>query len=106
MPRVVAAAGIDARDRDGATALHHATTFAGLAMVDALLERGADPDAAELSGYTPLHNAILRGDPALVERLLAAGARLTSILPDGRAVLEVVRTKRLRRLLARHLGGS
>jgi ankyrin repeat protein len=103
LPRYVDAGLVDERDRRGETPLHHAVTFASPEMVGLLIDSGAAIDAADEAGYTPLHNAILGGEPAHAERLLSAGATLTRRLPDGRDVLEVAATKRMRKLLKRHL---
>ena len=47
------------RTRDGRTALHFAR---GAAMVQALFQRGLDPDLRDARGRLPLHAAILSGD--------------------------------------------
>jgi hypothetical protein len=58
----------------GATPLHCAVAGGSLAVVDALLEAGADPAARDEAGYTPLLLAAERGDLDVVKRLLRAGA--------------------------------
>ncbi|TDI26820.1 MAG: hypothetical protein E2P06_01675 [Acidobacteria bacterium] len=59
---------------DGATALHWATYWNALDMVDLLIDAGADLDATNDYGLTPLALACDNGSGAMVTRLLAAGA--------------------------------
>ena len=67
-------AAVDARQPDGATALHWAAHWNGAEIAAALLHAGADPDAARPGGETVLMTAARTGNPALVRALLAAGA--------------------------------
>ncbi|KAL7307516.1 hypothetical protein TKK_0000689 [Trichogramma kaykai] len=46
---------IDAKDRQGRTALHLALCFGGAEMAELLLRRGADPRLANNDGQSPLH---------------------------------------------------
>ncbi|MDE2974521.1 MAG: ankyrin repeat domain-containing protein [Gemmatimonadota bacterium] len=71
-------AGVNARDSDGSTPLHHAVGNGDLAMVVRLLDAGADVNAGDW-GRTPLHRAAERGDTAIVRVLAEAGAN-----PDAR----------------------
>ena len=59
---------------DGATALHWATYWNALDMVDLLIDAGADLDVTNDYGLTPLALACDNGSAATVTRLLAAGA--------------------------------
>jgi ankyrin repeat protein len=62
---------VDARNRDGATALH----FAGSRRaVELLAEAGADVEATKVNGDRPLHAAVASGLLEVVEALLDAGA--------------------------------
>ena len=62
-----------ARDKSGATPLHHAAGGRPeLAML--LLEAGADVNAADANGTTPLHRAAHGGQRALARLLLDRGA--------------------------------
>ena len=70
--------GVNARDSDGDTPLHHAVDNGDLAMVIRLLDAGADVNAAGRWG-TPLHGAVERGDTAMIRVLGEAGAN-----PDAR----------------------
>ena len=77
---------IDARDKDGRTALHVAAAEGLLRMCKYLLRRGADPNAQTLTGQTPLHFAVAAarnekepGDCAAVARLLIAEGADTTL---------------------------
>ena len=78
---------VDARQPDGAAALHWAAYRDDLEMAAALLEAGADPDAANQLGATPLYLACENGNPALVRALLEAGAAADAVLPSGETLL-------------------
>lgn len=65
---------VNARDGDGATALHWAANLDEAALVDLLLTHGATAAAANDLGVTPLHLAAANGNAAIAARLLAAGA--------------------------------
>ena len=70
-----AGAAVDARDDAGFTALHSAAELGILPLIDALLQRGADPNAsAEVDGkgVTPLHLAATRGHADAISRLAEA----------------------------------
>jgi len=81
---VAAGAAVGARNRRGATPLHHAAdSHLDLAnwspdrqagTIAALAAAGADPNAVDGNGTTPLHRAIRTRGAAAVGALLAAGA--------------------------------
>jgi ankyrin repeat protein len=89
---------LDARDDEGRTLLYKACDeatghvaippVAGTpeqhAVVDELLQRGADPSAATNGGWAPLHAAAMAGHADLARRLLAAGARRDGALMGTR----------------------
>jgi ankyrin repeat protein len=73
----------------GDTPLHHAAMRRHLAMAQALVEAGADPDPVRGDGYRPIHLALMKsfvaGGPApdgrtIADLLLARGARYTMFL--------------------------
>jgi catechol 2,3-dioxygenase-like lactoylglutathione lyase family enzyme len=59
----------------GQTALHFAIARERVALLDLLIELGADLDATDANGQTAVEFAKLRGDEAAASRLVAAGAR-------------------------------
>jgi hypothetical protein len=81
---VVRGADIRARNRRGAEPLHAAVIGAPdapnwnparqQAVIEYLIDAGADPDAAALGGVTPLHRAVRNRCSTAVETLLRAGA--------------------------------
>ncbi|MEZ5420503.1 MAG: ankyrin repeat domain-containing protein, partial [Vicinamibacterales bacterium] len=74
---------VNAREGDGATALHWAVSADDATLVGLLLEAGATPDAANDLGVTPLHLASANGNVDLVGRLLDAGASPDPATPAG-----------------------
>ncbi len=78
---------VNARQPDGATALHWAVHHEDVVVADLLIGAGADADAANDLGVTPLLMACRRGHGTLVARLLAAGADANAALPSGETAL-------------------
>ena len=78
---------VNARQGDGATALHWATHFGDASTVDLLLRAGAKADVADDTGVTPLYLACLNRQGALVERLLQSRANPSAALVSGETVL-------------------
>src|SRR5262245_4235649 len=73
----------------GDTALHHAAMRRNVAMVQALLDAGSDPDPIRGDGYRPIQLALIKnfivGGPAadgraIADLLLSRGARYTMFL--------------------------
>ena len=69
-----AASAANARDRWGCSLLYYAAGKGDPALVEGLLERGAEVEHASDAGNTPLMIAAARGHLQIVKRLLAAGA--------------------------------
>lgn len=65
------------RDDEGYTPLHSAidgTRDDRLAVIELLLQRGADPDLRGINGYTAAHLAALRNDVPTLQLLVRYGA--------------------------------
>jgi ankyrin repeat protein len=80
-------ADVNARQGDGATALHWAVHLDDRNTVDLLLRAGAKADVADDTGVTPLYLACLNRQGALVERLLQARANPNAANVSGETVL-------------------
>jgi uncharacterized protein len=78
---------IDTIDAQGCTALLRAAGGGHRAVVEVLLNRGADSKLAARTGATPLSAAVSMRQVAIVDRLLAAGASLEQRLPGDVTVL-------------------
>jgi ankyrin repeat protein len=78
---------VNARQGDGATALHWAAYRNDLAMADLLIRSGARANVANDLGATPLHLACTNRSAPMVERLLAADANPKAALSGGETVL-------------------
>ncbi|MDX1561690.1 MAG: ankyrin repeat domain-containing protein, partial [Gammaproteobacteria bacterium] len=72
---------------DGTSALHYAVEANDVALVERLLEAGADPTITNRYGVGPLYVAALNGNAAIVERLLAHGVDPNTALPEGETAL-------------------
>lgn len=84
----------------GDTALHHAAGRRQAAIVQALLDAGADPDPVRGDGYRPIHLAVmtnfLAGGPppearAIADLLLVRGARYSMFLASLLGDVEFIR---------------
>lgn len=80
-------AGVNARQPDGATALHWAAHWDDLETAELLLRAGADVNAANDTGASPLWLASSNGNAAMVEKLLQAGANPNATLHFGETPL-------------------
>ena len=105
-------ADINAADKNGVTALHHAVRFRSPIAVRTLLERGANVNqACKKSRSTPLHRAVTTtGAPGtagkrqealeIVRLLLAAGADPSLANKSGRTPADYVKDDAVRALLS------
>ena len=75
---------------DGTTALHWAVYYDDVAMVEALLERGADVLARNAFGATPLSQAAILGNPQVIDLLLEAGADPDERGADDQTALMII----------------
>ena len=80
-------ADVNARQLDGATALHWAAYLDDLETAKLLLHAGARPDVANELDVTPLYLACENANAALVRLLLEAGAAPDVALPSGETAL-------------------
>ena len=80
-------ADVDARQADGATALHWAAYWAEGDALEGLVRAGANVDAQNDYGATPLWAACANRHAGAVERLLAAGADPNLGLGSGETLL-------------------
>ena len=90
------------------TPLHIATFHNSLAMIDLLLDEGADAGARALHDLTPLHIAAIQNRPGAAGRLLDAGADVNALAKpcDGTPLdyAEACRSRSTADLLRRHGG--
>ena len=80
-------AAVDARQPDGATALHWAAHWNDVDTARALVTAGADVNAANDLGVTPLALAALNAGAEMADTLLRAGADPDAARPGGETVL-------------------
>jgi ankyrin len=80
-------ADVNARQVDGATALHWAVHRDDLEAADLLIRAGADVNAANRHGVTPLAMASLGGNASMIDSLLKAGADPNATGPSGETML-------------------
>jgi ankyrin repeat protein len=78
---------VNARQADGTTALHWATHWDDVAMVEALIRSGADVNVVNELGVAPLSLACINRNNVLVKRLIEAGANPNARLPSGESAL-------------------
>jgi uncharacterized protein len=85
---------IDARDRDGNTALFLAATNHSVDALLTLLAAGADTEVENTHGNTPLWAATFfsRGDGTLIEALLAHGANADHLNHSGNTPRRLAKT--------------
>ena len=76
-------ADVNARDCRGSTPLIAAAEFAGLPVLELLVEAGADVPAGNHYGRSALHNAAKRDDTEVTKFLIAHGARLNQVCEYG-----------------------
>ncbi len=94
---------VDAVDTQGCSALLRAAGGGHRALVELLLERGAQPGLAANTGATPLSAAVSMRQTEIVERLLQAGAGLEQRLPGEVTVLMLAAALGLPELVSRLL---
>ena len=78
---------VNARETDGATALHWAVRVDDLDTVQGLLRDGAEVNVSNRYGVTPLMLAATNGNASVADALVKAGADANASLPEGETVL-------------------
>jgi len=78
---------VDARDKDGFTALHRVSVTGNVAMVAHLLRKGAAVNAEDAYGDTPLHYACFCNHLDAAKALVAAGGDPARPSRDGKTPL-------------------
>jgi ankyrin repeat protein len=73
-------ADVNARNKDGYTALHFVTSKE---MAELLIARGADVNIPDNYGLIPIHNAVLEGYHDIVECLILNGADINYVENKG-----------------------
>ena len=84
---IAAGAALEARDKDGKTALMLAAEYNHTSIVRALLTAGADKEATDNEGKTALMLAAQRGETCSMQALLDAGADKNAADDTGTTVL-------------------
>lgn len=80
---------LDERSSSFGSPLHNAASLPDFAMVETLLEHGANPNLLDDGGYTPLYHACLKGVGQSVQLLLAHQACADITFPDNTSLLVV-----------------
>lgn len=76
-------------NRNGRKALNWAAWYNHVAVIDVLLERGANINAVNNTGFAPLHHAAENGSLEAAIALMAAGANRQQKTFDGATPLDV-----------------
>ncbi|XP_030842861.1 poly [ADP-ribose] polymerase tankyrase-1-like [Strongylocentrotus purpuratus] len=80
---------IGVKDEDGYTPLHRATYNGHTAMVEFLLERGADMCAQTTDGWQPIHCAARWNNPCVASLLVQAGCDVNAMTNGGQTPLHL-----------------
>ena len=71
-----------------ATPLHYATVHGHMAIVERLLDKGADTELTDANGETPLHDAAAFGRVEVGQTLLTHEAQVNSLTPEEQTPLD------------------
>jgi ankyrin repeat protein len=80
---------IEAKDKQGRTALIYAVNGRRPAAAKFLVDHGADVNAKTNDGYTVFMNMVTYGDHGLAKLLIDHGANINAVASDGTSVLMV-----------------
>jgi hypothetical protein len=80
-------ADVEAKNKDGWTALYWAVRYGNAAMVRLLLENGAEVDTKDNYGRTALYRAVMEENEAVVQMLVGKGASINAKSDKGETVL-------------------
>ena len=79
------------RDSDRTPLLYTVNRFAGIGVMELLIQSGAEIEAQNYNGESPLFKAALRKNLPQVDYLLASNANPNTVSRDGRLLMEVIR---------------
>ena len=71
--------------------IHAAAARRAAGLIQALIDKGADPNAKQQLGFTPLHAAAQNGDSASIDVLLSAGADRNLPSDEGKTATDYAR---------------
>jgi len=80
-----------AKNKYGATPLHHAARLGHKETVELLIAEGADVNAKDDKGGTPLHVAAWEGHTEVAELFIAKGADMNAKMEDGDTPLDLAK---------------
>ncbi|KMZ58875.1 putative Ankyrin repeat-containing protein [Zostera marina] len=79
---------LDCKDREGRTALHMAAANGHHAMVDYILDKGADINVCNSENNTPLHWACLNGHVEVIKSMITRGADVSKLNRHDRTPID------------------
>ena len=101
---VAKGANVNARDKNGRTALHDAVRAEQVEVAEALIALGADVNATDNNSFTPLHLTAAKGFKTLAQLLLERGADVNakggSFLATPSTIASVFKHSELERLFS------
>jgi ankyrin repeat protein len=80
---------VNATDKEGNTALHHASRFGYLDIVEVLLAHGANVNSSNFKLNTPLHMVAHNGSLEVTKMLLEKGADIDALNSEEQSALNI-----------------